>query len=876
MDAATWARVDNAFQKILDDEPIDESSFTARERDLLDRLLNSARGEMPALDTPPWSDPALVSGLSAALIGDDDIVVGSTVGAFRILEKIGAGGMGVVFLAERAEGGFEQRVALKLLAHGAGDPGAVQLFERERRLLSKLEHPGIARLVDGGLTDNGRPWFAMEYVEGESIEQYANTRQLSIAQRIELFLQACDALDYAHRQLILHRDIKPNNLLVDNSGAVRLVDFGLGRIFDPDQVSDANTTLAAGRMTPGYASPEQARGEPVTTASEVYQLGLVLHLLLTGELPYRMDARNAFEIATKISETTIRPPSERWRAPGATERADGVHGHSAESLRRRLRGDLDNIVLTALARHPDQRYASAAALSEDLRRHVARIPVKARAATPSYRLARFVQRNVVAVGASVVLVAVLAGSAILLGLQARDLAAERDRATTEAGRARLEAAKSRQVSDFLVELFRAADPAVAMGRQTPVGELLDRGQQEIGGLEGQPAVQAELLRTMADVNTALGEYERAATLLDQALAAVERVPDASAAQRAQIVLAQASNLFDRGDYEPAEAAVGAMIGSTADLPAALVERAMTLKADIQQATGRLDEARATLLALVDARQADAAPDELYAEIARSLAIVYARQSRMDLAIEQFRQALEIRRALHGDEHPQTTGALGNLGTVLLQSGHTEEGRQVVAQALEIEQRILGPDHPGLADWLQSLGSASRELGELEAAADYLRRGLAIREASLGEDHPSTLSSRYALALVLADLDREGEALEALGRVLDKRRERLGETHPRVANVLHAIGVIECRQRRFDECKRSLESALDMRRDMFGDDHMHVADSYLALARLAHDQGQPARAGELLTRADQIARNHLDAEHSFFTRLGELAGHIDQP
>jgi len=875
MDPGQWARIDSALQQLLDGEPIDSLSFSAQERDLLDRLLKSARGETPGLDTPPWSDPALVSGLSAALTDHDDIVVGSIVGAFRVLEKIGAGGMGVVFLAERAEGGFDQRVALKLLAHGTGDPGAIRLFERERRLLSKLEHPGIARLVDGGLTDDGRPWFAMEYIEGESIEQFANTRQLGIAHRIKLFLQACDALDYAHRQLILHRDIKPTNLLVDNSGAVRLVDFGLGRIFDPDQVSDANTTLAAGRMTPGYASPEQARGEPVTIASEVYQLGLVLHLLLTGELPYRMDGRNAFEIATKISETTIRPPSERWRAPGAAERAERMTGHGVESLQRRLRGDLDNIVLTALARQPDKRYASAAALSEDLRRHLARIPVKARAATRSYRLARFVQRNGLAVAASVALVAVLAGSAILLGLQARDLATERDRATTEAGRARLEAAKSRQVSDFLVELFRAADPAAAMGRQTPVGELLDRGQQEIEALEDQPAVQAELLRTMADVNTALGEFDRAAALLEQALTAIERVPDAPAAQRAQIVLAQARNLFDRGDYEPAEATVGAMIGATADLPAALVERAMTLKADIQQATGRLDEARDTLLKLVDERKADAAPDELDAEIARSLAIVYARQSRMVLAIEQFRQALEIRRTLHGNEHPETTGALGNLGTALLMAGRIEEGRQVVAQTLEIEQRILGPDHPGLADWLQSLGSASAELGELEAAADYHERGLAIREASLGEDHPDTLSSRYSLALALAGLGRENEALEALGRVLDKRRESLGETHPGVANALHAIGVIECRQRRFDECKRSLESALNMRRAMFGDDHMHVADSYLALARLAHDQGDSARARELLTRADHIARNNLDSEHPFFTRLAELAGDFDE-
>lgn len=874
MNPEQWIRIDAALQKLLEDEPVELSTFSAVERELLDRLLISARGEIPGLDTPPAEDEALVSGLIAELAEHDGIQPGSMVGAFRIIEQIGAGGMGVVFLAERAEGGFGQRVALKLLAHNSGDPGAVRLFQRERELLAQLEHPGIARLIDGGLTERSRPWFAMEYIDGLPLDRHADGSHQSVDERLGLFLQACDALDYAHRRLILHRDIKPANMLVDKDGALRLVDFGLGRVFDPETIADTESTIAAGRMTPGYASPEQACGEPVTVASDVYQLGLVLHTLLTGESPYRLEGHNTFEIARTISEATIRPPSERWRQSGSDERANRMFGQHARTVQRRLSGDLDNIVLTALARDSGARYASAAALAEDIRRHLRRIPVQARAGTRSYRMKRFIQRNAVAVSAAGLFIAVLLVSAVLLGLQARELELERDRAVKESQRAQLQAAKANQVTGFLVQLFKSADPAEETGRETPIGDLIERGEAQIDALDDQPLVQAELLRTMAEVNAALGEYEQAEALLIRAGATIENVPSASEAAKARVALARASNLLSLSNYAQAEDIVQGVIGQADQVPSMLVDQSKSLLADLQQTTGRLDAARATLAGLVADRNPDTAPEELDARIARSLAIVHARQSNLDAAIEQFRRALEIRRQLHGPRHPETTGAMGNLGTALLQKGRLQEGKEIVAQALEIETDVLGPDHPDLAYWLKQLGTASRAAGDPVAAVGFYRRGLAILRSSLGEDHPQTASMKYSLATVLSDLGEHREALDALNEVLAVRRQTVGDSHPRVANVLHGIGVIECRQEQFVQCRTSLENALEIRLNVLGENHMDVASSHIALARLAHDQDDSSRARQHLSEAKRIAGINVTDQHSIYKVIAEITESLD--
>ena len=555
MDPEQWARVDTALQRLLEDEPVDFSTFTTAERALLDRLLSAARGQIPALDTPPADDEALVSGLVAALAELDGIEPGSTVGAFRIIERIGAGGMGVVFLAERAAGDFEQRVALRILARDSVDPGAVRLFERERRLLARLEHSGIARLIDGGLTERDRPWFAMEYIDGEPIQDFADGHRLGIRRRIELFLQACDALDHAHRQLILHRDIKPANILVTATGQVRLVDFGLGRLLQSeDELQMAETTIAAGRMTPGFASPEQARGEPVSVASEVYQLGLLLYRLITGTPPYRVEGRSAYEIARAITDAEIRLPSSRWRDAGAAERAARFDA-SPDRLGRQLSGDLDNIVLKALAQAPGKRYGSAEGLAEDLRRHLERLPVRARAATRRYRLGRFVQRNRAVVASVAAFVLLLTASVALLGIQAGALERERDRALASAER-------SQRMVEAMAGMIRLSDADNRVEQLYSLGDLLDRYvgyvRQE---LVRDPTIRARLLGILGDALHGIDRWSEARAVLGEAVEGLNRTlgPEHDDVLQLHRLLAEAA-AFD-GDLDAAVARLDRVLAS---------------------------------------------------------------------------------------------------------------------------------------------------------------------------------------------------------------------------------------------------------------------------------------------------------------------------
>ena len=866
--------IDAIFDRSLDGEPVDYTSLPRYERELIDRLLQASGVNMPGLDNPCGDHEAFASGLAAQLAVGDEVAPGDRVGAFRLIERIGSGGMGVVFLAERADAEFNQRVALKLLSGTEHDPALFQLFQRERALLSQLEHPNIARLIDGGATEHHRPWFAMEYIDGKPLHLYANQHRLSIKARIRLFLQACDALDHAHRQLILHRDIKPANLLVSDDGVLRVVDFGLGRVFDPENQANAETTIAAGRMTPGYASPEQARGEPIGVASEVYQLGLVLHVLLTDQLPYEIKRGGAYEVARAISEATIQRPSELWRNTASVDETSESFGDRPDRICRALRGDLDNIVLTALARNPQARYASAAALAEDLRRHLEKLPIKARAATRRYRSARFIQRHKPAVAGFTAFLGLLLASIVMLSMQAAELAAERDKAIAASRTAGIEAEKAGQVTDFLVQLFEAADPAQSLGTETPVGKLLERGHAEIDILDKQPPVKAEMLRVMAEVSASLGEYQRAGVLLEQAVAVLESDQNAPRDAMAEVLLAQAANLLELGEYETAEATADRVVDIATAHDAYLTDRALGIIADAQQMTGRLDAARETLEALVKNREA-ASPDAFDAVLARSLGIVFARQSQMPAAIDQFRRALAIRRELHGPEHPETTSALGNLGTALMQSGRNREGIEVVSEALEIETRLLGPDHPDLADWLHQLGGANQALEELEAAESYHRQALALRRTAFGDEHPRTIRSLYSLATVLSDLGDNRKARALMTEVLQARRRQFGQKHAFLANALHVSGVIERRLERFERSQRLLEEALDMRLELFGEDHMHVADSYLALSRLALEQGRREDCRTLLEKAGRIARNNVSPEHPIFESLTELSASLNE-
>src|SRR5262245_8366923 len=421
---------------------------------------------------------------------------GRRVGPYRLLREVGRGGMGVVYLAERVEGGFEQRAAIKLVKRGMDTDAILRRFLRERQILAGLEHASVARLLDGGVTDDGHPYFAMEYVDGEPLTVYCENRQLGIEARLRLFEEACRAVQHAHGKLVVHRDLKPSNMLVTGEGRLKLLDFEIAKLLTEDDDATAITLTQVGTrvLTPDYAAPEQVRGEPVTTATDVYALGVVLYELLAGRLPHGGERRSLGEMARAICEEEPRAPS--MAAAAQPRRA------------RELRGDLDTVVLKALSKEPSRRYASAEALAEDIRRFLSGHPVRARRDTVGYVVTKFVRRHKVGVAAATV--AVLS---LLLGLagtawQAAVAARERDRA-------RLEAERAEKVKEFLVGLFKASDPAESTGEAITARELMDRGAERIEKeLAGHPSLQAELFEIVAGISHELGRYEQARSLAE--------------------------------------------------------------------------------------------------------------------------------------------------------------------------------------------------------------------------------------------------------------------------------------------------------------------------------------------------------------------------
>ncbi|MEK7330512.1 MAG: serine/threonine-protein kinase, partial [Candidatus Eisenbacteria bacterium] len=429
-------------------------------------------------------------------------MAGRQIGPWRVVREVGRGGMGAVYLAERADGAFEQTVALKLIKRGLARAEILQRFLRERRILARLEHRNIARLADGGVTDDGLPWFAMEYVEGQPITDWCDEHRAGVEERLRLFRAVCDAVQYAHRNLVVHRDLKPSNIFVTADGEVKLLDFGIARLLSDEPDGDALTLTREGLrvLTPHYAAPEQLRGEAATTATDLYSLGVVLYELLSGARPFGRSATSLDQLRREVLEEEPVPPSglrSEWRHP--------------------LRGDLDNIVLTALRKEPQRRYPSVEALLADLERYREGRPVQATPPSARYRIAKFVRRNRVSVIAGAVvtltfLVGVVATmwQAVAAALVVASLVGGLAVSIGQTRLARREARKAEEVRSFLLRVFEVADPYHSRGQSVTARELLDQGARRIDSeLKGQPALRAEMLGVLADLYLKLALVEPA-------------------------------------------------------------------------------------------------------------------------------------------------------------------------------------------------------------------------------------------------------------------------------------------------------------------------------------------------------------------------------
>ena len=736
-----WTRLEALFEQALELAETDRSAFLKREVPDDPDL----RAEVEALLAAQPSAEGFFADVARQL-APEALAPGSQVGPYRITGALGQGGMGVVYRAERADGQFEREVALKVLR--AGDP---RRFLSERQILARLDHPNIARLYDGGIAPDGRPYFALELVDGLPITEYAAHHQLDVEARLALFAQVCEAVQYAHRQLVVHRDIKPSNVLVTPEGVPMLLDFGVAKLVA--ETEDGLTVTGVAPLTPAYAAPEQVRGEIVTTATDVYALGVLLYELLTGRRPYRLADRARAAMERAILETEPTRPSAVVTEP--TGEADTTTLPAPPpQLARRLAGDLDQIVLKALRKDPGDRYGSADAFGRDLSRHLEGLPIEARPASAAYRVRRFVRRHRVGVIASALGVLLLAGWAITATVQNQRVAAERDRAEA--------------LNDVLVGLFESPDPTTGGDRELRVSSFLASSTERLQrDLADRPALRAELLSVVASSHLGLGDpvaADSVATLAAEA--GLELAPGTHARTLARSWYAWTRTY--QGDYETSERIYRELLkeASAEDRPEVLNDFGIVLgeMGETTEARRHLREAIRQFRPL--ARRDPSRRAELASALDNLASSFEAEQTpvMLDSAWTLQQEAVAIKAEVHGADHPQVAEAMSELAGLAATRGELATADSLYERSVSILEPAYGSEHPTVATILNNWALRRANAGDADGAEPLYRRALAIREAVYGGESEWVAGTLQNLAAMLGRVPgREADALALFDR-----------------------------------------------------------------------------------------------------------------
>ena len=732
---------------------------------------------------------------------EEDPLVGKLFGSYRIVRKIGQGGMGKVYLAER-EGDYRQQVAIKLVRWGFEPEEVLSRFRMERQILAHLEHPNIAQLLDGGVAPDGRPYLVMQCIEGLPITEYCSSKGISLRERLELFRKVCSVVHFAHTNLIVHRDLKPSNIFVTQAGEVKLLDFGIAKLLDPTDEATAQTHTEMRLLTPEHAAPEQIHGGTITTATDVYALGILLYELLAGSLPFSEKGQNATDRAPTAQDFQPTPPSQSL---GDNRR-----------LRRRLEGDLDKIVLKAMRWDPEERYASAEQLAEDLGHYLDGLPVMARQETYdrwSYQAGKFITRHLLAVAGSTAFLVLLIAFSLLTFFQSREIAMQRDLAEQQKGLALEQAAKADAVAEFLRTMLSSADPASAQGKELTVRQVVDDAAEQLEGdhpLATQPIAAASVHTTLGMTYTALGRLEQAESQLDRAieLATESHGPGAGEALLARNELGVL--YYHQGRFQEAEQTFDQVIDLGAEALGPnddIVLHAMGNLGSVYIQQQRLDKAEELLTEarrLLRIAYDDDHPDVL--ETSNNLAVVHWFRGDLESAAAVFEEVLEAQRAKLGDSHPETHTTVLNLTAVHIGRGLFEEAEQLGRSAVKTADSLYGPDHPQTFVSKNNLATALIRQERHAEAREILEAMLPSAELVLGPQHPSVLRFQTNLAQALVGLGR-GEEAEAIARSLLKVRENRNEPDRLGQAVLVRSLIL---QRKYSEAEVSAKAYYDSR------------------------------------------------------------------
>ena len=852
-----WVRIEHLFYAALELEPDSRPLFLdqacrddAELRKEVESLLQMDSQTMGFLRKPVLD--------AAQQITAKEELSGKRIGAYQLLRVLGEGGMGKVYLAARADDLYRKEVAIKTVQGGLGQNRAMLLrFRSERQILANLDHPAIARLLDGGITDDGLPYLVMEYVNGIRVDDYCRINRLGTEQRLQLFCAVCSAVEYAHKNLVVHRDIKPANILVTAEGLPKLLDFGIAKLLDPEGGQLAETRTTERMMTPEYASPEQVRGDQVTTSTDVYALGVLLYELLTGKRPFQLDKSSPFEMARIICEQEPQPPSVASAANSELAAPDAA---------RTVSGDLDNIVLMAMRKEPARRYVSVSALADDVKAYLAGYPVHARTDTWKYRSGKFVRRHKIAVAAAFIVVVALVGFSIGMGWLAK-------RATRERLIAQREGLAAQRESQFLEGIFAAATPERTRGQQITARDLLDQGAKRVDReLAGDPGLQGRMLDNIGRAYSTLGLYDRAEPLLERAYALQRKNLGDQDPEVAVTLYDLAKSIRQQGQYKKAEPFFrrslaiqeqnhGEHAASFADSLSALGECLYQQSRDA--------EAEPVL------RRAVALDRELDHNSAsrQYLALLLERHGNYAEALELLRENVEHLRQHEGVDSPDYALGLHNLMGPLIEEGDIAGAVANERQVIELQRKILGDNHPDRAFALNKLGILLLQNGDWQAAEPLLRESLELRRRTLGEN-------TALFGLGLSDwgrlLQQKGEyeqAKKTLNQALEKITKASGPENWLAARVTANLGVLEFDRRDYAGAEHYARQALDMAHKLGGEENPQAVAAMIDLANARSFEGDPAGAEPLLRRALEIRKKEFSPSSpdviAVEVRLGEV-------
>ncbi len=797
--------------------PEDRAAFVREACAADEALFDSVTREI-ANSADSWAD--LHSNPDLDLTQEPADLEGELVGPYRVVRTLGEGGMGAVFLAERADGQFQQQVAIKVVRRGLLSKHVQNRLRIERQILATLDHPNIAKLLDGGSTPDGTPYIVMEYIDGDPIDVYCDQHSLTLEERLRLFRTICSAVHSAHQNLIVHRDLKPSNILVTRNGIPKLLDFGIAKLLDERQLMQtlAVTQADVRLMTPDHASPEQVRGDPITTASDVYVLAILLYELLTGLKPFARMTRLA-DLERAICEEPPTAPSAALvtSAKVPESQLDELalrRRTTLQKLRRQLRGDLDKIVLMGLRKEPERRYSSVEQFAADIERFLHGLPVAAQADAWTYRTTKFVRRHFIVVGMSAAFVLSLIGFSITTYLQSIRIEEERDIAAYQRSVAEVQRVRAEDVSSFMTELFQLSDPSEARGNEVRVREILDRGAARIRNeLKEQPELQATLMDTMGKVYLNLGLNNQAAPLFDESLTVRRR-----------------------------------LFGNEHDS----VAQSLTSLAWLQRNNGNLEEALKLTQEALDISRTLHGNDSVESALQlQNLGILHYLGGKSDQAEPLLRESLALYVKHEGKDSEKSTTVLDMLGRIAQSRGNIEEAEQLLTRALEIQRKSSGADHPLTIERLHNLATIMQSKGDLATAERQFREVVELCERVLEPSHQLTADALGNLGYTLQSLGRLEEAEQYYQQSLELNQRWRGEGHYRVGYDLASLGMLEFERKRFPQAQARLREGLAVYRKSLPRNHPYAGEALYMLGRALLENKRPSEAEAPLKEAAEI-------------------------